>query len=122
MMEIMTTSPKKQKGSRKESAKKVAETEFKCKNNHKDFASYKAESNKNWFSANKRFAGSTCFICKISFSDEKSKDSFVPSATTPGYICLNSTKNCRKCLCNNCCVKAMLGTNDGPSRRAKNRN
>ena len=81
---------------------------FCCKLNHKDFRSYKAESDKKWFGEKQRFEKSECFICKKIIGTNNETNTFVPSTSKPAYICVNSTKNCIKCLCHFCCAKSMI--------------
>ena len=84
------------------------DTVFICKLHHLSFESFKAEGDKKWFSANQRFDGSKCHQCKIVISDCANEKNFVPKISCPAYICINSIKGCKKCLCNKCCVNLMM--------------
>ena len=99
----------------------VKDKPFVCRLNHKQYQTYKAESDKNWFADNQRFGNSVCFICKKSIQSKSNDDNFVPSTAKPAYICINSTKNCKKCLCHFCCAKLMVSdttTNAQNNRRS----
>lgn len=81
---------------------------FICRLHHLSFDSFKAEGNKKWFSANQRFDGVKCHQCKMLISDSANDNCFVPKISCPAYICINSIKGCKKCLCNKCCVDLMM--------------
>ena len=98
------------------------EKPFCCRLNHRNFLSYKAESNKKWFGEKQRFEKSECFICKKNIGTKSTNDTFVPSVSKPAYICVNSTKDCKKCVCHFCCVKLMINDNSSDTnnnRRSK---
>ena len=110
----------KRKGTKKRT-EPYKEKPFVCRLNHKQYQTYKAESDKKWFEEKQRFGNSMCFICKKNIQSTKTDHNFVPSSAKPAYICVNSTKNCKKCLCHYCCVKLMINdtTTDKSNRRSR---
>ena len=111
--------PKQTNTKKKDSQKKIDKPpkKFFCRLNHRDYNSYKAEPSKTWFGENQRFDKSQCFICKRNIGTKQQPDCFVPTVTKPAYICVNSTKECKKCLCFHCCSFLMI--ND-KSKEVKN--
>ena len=92
---------------------------FCCRLNHKKYQSYKAEGDKKWFGPNQRFDNSQCFICKKNIGIKPTDDNFVPSVAKPAYICVNSTKNCKKNLCHFCCAKLMINDNSENTNKTR---
>ena len=96
------------------------ESVFICKLHHLKFESFKAEGNKKWFSVNQRFSGVKCHKCRVSISDSANDNCFVPKNSSPAYICINSIKGCKKCLCNKCCIElTMKGAETGNKRTTR---
>ena len=116
---VSTKHKQSSKTSENKDSELKAKKDFCCRLNHKKFQSYKAEGDKKWFGENQRFDNSECFICKKNIGIKPKNDNFVPSVAKPAYICVNSTRNCKKCLCHFCCVKLMI--NDDSDNNNKNR-
>ena len=114
--------PKKKAQTKKKATGKIEDkTQHVCELEHEYFANFKNESNKDWFLPNNRFFGAVCFKCEIHIGTKARDNIWIPSCAKPVHLCNNSTKECKKCVCNSCFVNMMIDDGKKPKVRSRRR-